>query len=89
MIFGYGLVKIVTVGSADDVEIRRVKTPAKLNDLINDIREADLGGEPIDPKERRVKRIASDLSEDELDDMAKTTQVRFRKKALTDFFDQD
>jgi len=88
MIFGYGLVTIVTVGSADNIEVRQVKTPSRLNDLINDIREADLEGEPIDPKERKVKRIAHDLSEEELDDVAKTTKKRFRKKALTDFFEE-
>ena len=39
-IFGYGAVKIVTTGTADDVVIERVKNPAKLNNLINDLLNA-------------------------------------------------
>jgi hypothetical protein len=83
---GYGTVLIQTRGAADDIEVRRVKKPAKLHDLINDMREAEMNGEPTDPKERKVKKIAHDLSEEELEDVAKTTKKRFRKKALDDFF---
>lgn len=36
-VFGYGTVKIVTSGNADDVLIRRVKNPQKLNDLVHDL----------------------------------------------------
>ncbi len=88
-IFGYGFVLIRTTGSAADIEVRRVKQPAKLHDLINDLREAVLEGEPADPKERELRKAAKSLSDEEIAAMTEETQKKFRKKALEDFFADD
>lgn len=88
-LFGYGQVLIRTTGSAADIEIRRVRKPAKLHDLINDLREAVLEGEPIDPKERELHKAAKNLSDEEVAAMTEETQKKFRKKALEEFFAAD
>ncbi len=88
MIFGYGTVRLETSGSAADIEVSRVRQPSRLHDLINDLRGAEIEGEPKDPKERKLKKIASNLSEDEIAEVAQETRKRFRKRAVKEFFEE-
>jgi len=88
-IFGYGNVLIRTTGSAADIEVRRVRGPDKLHDLINDLREAVIDGEPKDPKERELHKAAKGLSPEEIAQMTQETKKKFRKKALEDFFEDE
>jgi len=87
--FGYGTVLIRTAGSAADIEVLKVRQPAKLHDLINEIREAVIDEEPRNPKTRKLNRIAHDLDEEEMEVFERKAKRKVRKKAMKQFFGDD
>ncbi len=88
-IFRYGLVLIKTTGSAADIEVRRVRNPSRLTDLVNDLREAVINEEPKDPKTRKVRKLVKGMSEDEIEELAEVSREKFRKRAVREFFEED
>lgn len=88
-LLGYGTVLIRTAGSAADIEILRVRQPARLHDLINEIREAVIDEEPKDPRARKLNRVAHDLNEEEMEEFARKAKRKVRKKAMKQFFGDD
>ncbi|MBU0531152.1 PH domain-containing protein [Patescibacteria group bacterium] len=88
-LLGYGTVLIRTAGSAADIEVLRVRQPARLHDLINEIREAVIDDEPKNPKTRKLNRIAHDLNEEEIEVFERKAKSKVRKKAMNEFFGDD
>lgn len=86
-VFGYGTVLIQTSGSADDIEVRRVSNPARLADLINEIREAVMNEEPKDPKTRKLYKVAKGMDEGEVEEVVRDAEKKFRKRAFDNFFE--
>jgi len=82
-----GVMIIKTVGNAADIEFVRVRRPARLHDLINDLREAVLD-ERTEHKKKQIEQMADAMSIEEVRQVAKEVRKRERDQAMEDLFEE-
>ncbi len=80
-IFRFGTIRVQLHGSGADIEFRRVRRPARLHDLLNDLVSLAHGGTRT-PRETRVKKLAASLSDAELEKLDRHVRARGRDEAL-------
>lgn len=84
-IFHYGTVIVQTAGNSTNVELRAMKNPERIADLINEFREN--AKEPQqDEKMKKITELVSGLSEDDIHEFLKNKEKRSRDEATKDFF---
>ena len=86
-LFKYGDVELKVSGAAADIEFRCVKHPAKVHDLIADLRRAVREPES-DPRERRIRQMAKHVSINDIEGIATEMRRRDRDEAVKEFMDE-
>ncbi len=87
-IFRFGLLVVRTTGNAADLEFRRATSPARLHDLINDLREAMLD-EERDRKKEKIEKMAQSMSVEEIRELARHVRRKEQKEAMEEFFEEE
>lgn len=81
----YGVLVIKTTGNAADLEFVRLRGPARLHDLINDLRES-VKDEARDRKKRRISKLAKHLSMDEIKELAREVRRKEQREAMNELY---
>ncbi|TAK03818.1 hypothetical protein EPO34_01505 [Patescibacteria group bacterium] len=81
----YGDVEVKISGAAADIEFCRVKHPAKVHDLIADLRRSAREGE-ADPAEQRIRRLAKVVPLEKIEGMQRAAEREVRTEAAQRFF---
>lgn len=80
-IFRFGTIRVQLRGSGADIEFRRVRRPARLHDLLNDLVSLAHGG-ARNPRETRLKKLAASMTDTELRQIDARVRARGRDEAL-------
>lgn len=86
-LFKYGDVELKVSGAAADIEFHCVKHPAKVHDLIADLRRAVREPEN-DPRERRIRQLAKTVSMDDIASLQRNVERRERDEAVKEFMEE-
>jgi hypothetical protein len=81
----YGDIRIHVAGTAADIAAARVPHPARVHDLINDLRQVVRDDEKT-RRERKLQEIARSLSVEEIDRMAQTIRRTQRDQAVHELY---
>lgn len=88
-IFRYGTLVVKTAGSAADLEMRRVRYPAKFHDLINDLRAEAKTAVPKLTRTRKLKELVDHMSDDEVNQLVATVRAKDQEDAIEAFTQPD
>jgi hypothetical protein len=83
----YGVVEMKVAGAAADIEFRRLKQPAKVHDLIADLRRG-VREPDADPRERRLRQIAKRATMNDIEAVDRHLRDRDRDEAVKEFLDE-
>ncbi len=84
-IFRYGTLSVKTAGTAADLEMRRVRYPAKFHDLINDLREEAKTAVPKLTRTRKVKELVDHMSDEEVNELVLRVRAKDSDQAIREF----
>jgi len=86
-ILRFGAVKIQISGNSADIIFNRLRHPARVHNLINDLRKVFFD-EDEDRKERKLKRMSKEMSVDELSDLAVKVREHDIEEAGKELFER-
>lgn len=84
----FGDIRIHVAGTAADIGAARVPHPARVHDLINDLRQVIRDDEKT-RRERKLQELAKTLSVDEIDRMAQTIRHSERDQAVEELYREE
>jgi len=87
-IFRYGQVNLSLSGNAANIEFTRVKYPARVHGLIQDLRQV-IVDETRDRRENKIRDLAEKTSLEELAEMEMTLHGRQTEAGLAELYNQD
>ncbi|MBU0646436.1 hypothetical protein KJ611_03100 [Patescibacteria group bacterium] len=87
-IFRYGQIKVQMSGNAADIIFSRIKQPARVHDLIQDLRQV-IKDEDRDYKEQKLHELAERSSLEEVEAIEQTFRKREMDEGLQELYDED
>ncbi len=87
-VFRYGTVRLALSGAAPDIEFKRVRNPARVHDLINDLR-GTVKDEAKDRREEKIRTMAKSMSVDEIAEVAGEVRKKEQEEALETLYTDD
>ncbi len=85
-VFRYGTLTIKTAGNAADIEMRRVRHPAKYHDLLHDVRKEAVVAVPKNLRARKVKELVERMSDEEVDRLVLNVREKERDEATKELY---
>lgn len=83
-----GVITVKTTGNAADIEFKRMRRPARLHDLINDLRETILD-EKRERKKKQINDLAESMSMDEIKQLARQVRRKEQHEAMEEMFSDE